>query len=41
LAVDERGVVLKGISGRRSGDKLSVMFSDGTLDCEVVKIKEL
>ena len=39
LAVDDRGVVLKGVSGIRPGDKVSVMFSDGTLDCEVLKIK--
>ena len=38
LAVDERGVVLKGVSGRQAGDKVSVMFSDGVLNCEVVEI---
>ncbi len=38
LAVDERGVVLKGVSGRQAGDKISVMFSDGVLNCEVVEI---
>ena len=38
LAVDERGVVLKSVSGKQSGDKVSVMFSDGVLDCEVKKI---
>lgn len=41
LAVDGRGVVLKGVSGMRPGDKVSVMFSDGVLECEVVKINEL
>ena len=35
LAVDEGGVVLKGISGRRAGDKVSVMFADGSLGCTV------
>ena len=35
LAVDEHGVVLKGAQGRRPGDKVSVMFADGTLDCNV------
>ena len=39
LAVDEKGVVLKGTGGVRPGDKVFVMFSDGTLDCEVLKIK--
>jgi exodeoxyribonuclease VII large subunit len=35
LAVDERGVVLKGVSGRQAGDKVSVMFADGSLSCTV------
>ena len=35
LAVDEKGVVLKGASGKRTGDKVTVMFSDGTLGCIV------
>ena len=35
LAVDEKGVVLKGASGKQPGDKVSVMFSDGTLGCIV------
>ena len=35
LAVDGNGVVLKSASGRASGDKVSVMFSDGSLDCTV------
>ena len=35
LAVDEGGVVLKSVSGRTPGDKVSVMFSDGTLECTV------
>ena len=39
LAVDGRGVVLKGVSGTRPGDKVSVMFSDGTLDCTIVAVE--
>lgn len=35
LAVDGGGVVLKSATGRASGDKVSVMFSDGTLECTV------
>lgn len=35
LAVDGNGVVLKSASGRVPGDKVSVMFSDGALDCTV------
>lgn len=38
LAVDADGVVLKGVGGRRTGDRVSVMFSDGTLVTEVVEI---
>ena len=39
LAVDKDGVVVKGAAGRSVGDKVSVMFSDGTLDCVVENIK--
>ena len=35
LAVDGDGVVLKSATGRAYGDKVSVMFSDGTLECTV------
>ena len=39
LAVDAEGVVLKGASGRRSGDKVAVLFADGTLECTVDNIR--
>lgn len=39
LAVDAAGVVVKGAAGRKVGDKVSVMFADGTLDCVVENIK--
>ena len=26
---------MKGVAGRSQGDKVSVMFADGTLDCTV------
>ena len=35
LALDGEGKVMKGVSGRSKGDKVSVMFADGTLDCNV------
>jgi exodeoxyribonuclease VII large subunit len=35
LAVDAQGVVLKSASGVSAGDKVSVMFSDGTIKAEV------
>lgn len=38
LALDERGVVMKGTAGREVGDRVSVMFADGTLVTEVVEI---
>ena len=38
LAVDADGVVLKGVDGRQVGDKVSVMFADGTLHAEVVSV---
>jgi exodeoxyribonuclease VII large subunit len=39
LAVDGDGVVLKSVSGRAAGDKVSVMFADGTLDCTVNTVR--
>lgn len=35
LAVDGDGVVLKGASGISSGDRLSVLYADGQLECTV------
>lgn len=35
LALDADGVVLKGASGRKAGDRVDVMFADGTLRCSV------
>ena len=35
LALDADGVVLKGSSGRKAGDRVDVMFADGTLRCSV------
>lgn len=35
LAVDADGVVLRGTAGCKPGDKVSVMFADGVLDCIV------
>jgi exodeoxyribonuclease VII large subunit len=39
LAVDKDGVVVKGVSGKAVGDKVSVMFADGTLECTVDQVK--
>lgn len=38
LAVDGDGVVLKGVDGSQPGDTVSVMFSDGTMNCIVKEI---
>ena len=35
LATDADGVVLKGVTGRNAGDKVSMMFADGVLECTV------
>ncbi len=40
LAVDARGVVVKNAGGCAAGDSLSLMFSDGTLDCTVDVVKQ-
>ncbi len=39
LALDGNGVVLKSASGRRRGDRVSMMFADGRLDCTVDDVK--
>lgn len=39
LAVDGRGVVVKGAEGLTAGDRLSVMLNDGTLDCTVDAVR--
>lgn len=39
LAVDANGVVLKGVSGVSVGDKVSVMFTDGTFEANVMSIR--
>ena len=38
LAVDSKGVVLKGASGVSAGDKVSVMFADGTIETNVENV---
>ena len=35
LATDADGVVLKCVKGRKAGDRVSMMFADGTLECTV------
>ena len=39
LALDADGRVMKSISGRSAGDKVSMMFADGRLDCRVEDVK--
>ena len=39
LVLDDAGVVVKGVGGRSRGDKVSLMFPDGTLDCVVDEVK--
>ena len=39
LAVDGNGVVVKGVSGRSKGEKISMMFPDGTLDCIIDAVR--
>ena len=38
LAVDAQGVVLKSAAGVSAGDKVSVMFSDGTVEAKVMDV---
>ena len=39
LAVDADGIVLKGTAGVSEGDKVSVMFADGTLEANVTSVR--
>jgi exonuclease VII large subunit len=38
LAVDGEGVVLKSAAGVSAGDKVSVMFADGTIKATVMDV---
>jgi len=38
LAVDADGVVIKGAAGKAGGDKISVLFADGRLDCRIENV---
>ena len=40
LAVNSRGVVLKGAADVSAGDMISVMFADGTIDAEVTTVRK-
>lgn len=39
LAVDGKGVVIKGVKGRSPGETVSVLFADGELGCKIEKVK--
>lgn len=39
LALDGDGRVMKGAAGRKKGEKVSVMFADGTLKCSIEEIE--
>ena len=38
LAVDADGVVIKSAAGKAEGDKVSVLFADGRLDCRIENV---
>jgi exodeoxyribonuclease VII large subunit len=39
LVLDAQGRVVKGAGGRELGDKVTIMFADGVMDCEVTEVK--
>jgi exodeoxyribonuclease VII large subunit len=39
LVLDAQGRVVKGAGGRELGDKVTMMFADGVMDCEVTEVK--
>lgn len=40
LALDGRGVPVKKAAGRHPGDRLELMFGDGSVDCEVKNVRQ-
>ena len=40
LALDGDGRVMKGVAGCSKGDRMSVMFADGSMDCEVMSVRK-
>ena len=38
LALDAGGRMMKGVSGSKAGDKVSMLFADGTLKCEIENV---
>ena len=41
LALDSGGVVMKSVEGKSAGDRVSMMFRDGVLDCVVNEVKRV
>ena len=39
LVLDADGRVVKGAEGRKAGDKVSMMFADGTIDCLIENVR--
>jgi exodeoxyribonuclease VII large subunit len=39
MVLDEDGRVMKGVEGRRTGDRMSLMFKDGALDCIIENVR--
>ena len=39
LVLDADGRVVKGAEGRKTGDKVSMMFADGTIDCLIENVR--
>ena len=39
LALDADGRVMKVVEGRKAGDKVSMMFADGTIDCLIENVR--
>ena len=39
LAVDGRGIVVKGAEGVKAGDRMTLMFPDGALECIVDSVR--
>ena len=40
LTVDSAGLVIKGVAGRKPGDRIRLMYHDGNLGCAVSEVEE-
>ena len=40
MVLDGDGVVMKGAAGHEAGERISLMFADGTLGCKIEEVRK-